>query len=84
MVRGPSARPSRVRLLDVWLLWPHACLGREVATMAAVYLLASTAQRFRLDLKLGELKEDLKLLYGLAGPVPMLVSERKSRTAAPT
>lgn len=71
-----DSRPDRPdHVFSAFGYWPHACLGREVATRTAVYLLASTAQRYRLD-PLKPLTEDLKLLYGLSGPVPMRVSER--------
>ena len=54
---------------------PHACVGWELATMTAVFFMACTAQRYRLDPR-RPVQEDLKLLYGVAGPVPVVVNGR--------
>lgn len=61
---------------------PRECLGREFATMQGVYMLASIAQRWRLEAVPGRpARADGKLVYVVKGEFPLVVTER-SRTPA--
>ncbi len=56
---------------------PRSCLGREFATMQAVYVLASIAQRWRLEAVSGKSpRADGKLVYVVKGVFPLVVKER--------
>ena len=56
---------------------PRFCLGREFATMQGVYVLASIAQRWRLEALPGKPpKADGKLVYIVRGAFPVTVRER--------
>lgn len=56
---------------------PRSCLGREFATIQGVYVLASIAQRWRLEAVPGKPpKADGKLVYIVKGAYPVLVRER--------
>ena len=56
---------------------PRFCLGREFATMQGVYVLASIAQRWRLEAVPGKPpKADGKLVYIVKGAFPVVVEER--------
>ena len=62
---------------------PRSCLGQEFATMEGTYILASIAQRFRIEAASDRPpKVDGTLLYMVKGGLPIVARERRSRTAS--
>ncbi len=60
---------------------PRRCAAWEFCTMTGTYLVASVAQRLRLEAATDRpVESDFKLLFAPKGPVPVLVTERESRT----
>lgn len=58
---------------------PRECLGREFATMLGVFVLASIAQRWRLEpLSATPPKADSKQVYIVKGALPAVATERTS------
>lgn len=58
---------------------PRRCPGWEFSTMTGVFLVASIAQRLRLEAASSDpIESDFKLLYAPKGSVPVLVKERPS------
>lgn len=55
---------------------PHSCPGRDIATMMAVYGLASFAQRLRFEFLSKKPIRTEFLGVGVRGPIPVAVSER--------
>ena len=56
---------------------PRFCLGREFATMEGTYILASIAQRWRLEAVSSQpLKVDGTLLYMVKDDFPVVARER--------
>jgi len=57
---------------------PRDCLGRDFATMLGVFVLASIAQRWRLEPVSGKPpRADGKLVYVVKGAFPMVARERR-------
>ena len=72
----PSGCPEHAFLM--FSFGPRSCLGREFATMEGTYILASIAQRFRLDAASDHPpKVDGTLLYMVTGGLPVVARERR-------
>ena len=62
---------------------PRSCLGQEFAIMEGTYLLASIAQRFRIEAASERPpKVDGTLLYMVKGGLPVVARARRKRTAS--
>ena len=73
---GPSGCPEHGFLL--FSHGPRSCLGREFATMEGTYVLASIAQRFRLEAASDRPPAvDGTLLYMVKGGLPVVARERR-------
>ena len=58
---------------------PRMCSGWEFASIQGALLVASIAQRLRLEASSRPAKPFFVLLYGIKGPVRMTVTERKPK-----
>jgi len=64
---------------------PRECLGRDFATMLGVFVLASIAQRWRLEPASGKPpRADGKLVYVVKGAFPAVAIERRSSRSGST
>ena len=74
----PSGCPEHAFLM--FSHGPRACLGEEFAIMEGTYVLASLAQRFRLEAASDQTpKVDGTLLYMVKGGLPVIPQERPGR-----